>query len=92
VNPGPQEQIYAPRQTGTWQGDPLFISGADTGQGETIVSEGDSPLPGAVNPALVPYDQVYYDYLQAANQAVNQIAIPASLQAYVREYFSQLEP
>jgi hypothetical protein len=88
----PDGQIYAPRLAGGGQGDPLFIPGSDTGQGDTQVSEGNTPLPGAANPSLVPYEQVYFDYLQAASQAMNQLVIPADLEAFVREYFSQLEP
>lgn len=85
-------QVYVPRETGASNGDELFIPGQDTGQGETQVKEGQNPLPGISNPALVPYDQVFYTYLNAANQALQQSYIPAALQEYIRQYFSRLEP
>jgi len=85
-------QIYIPRTGGSGDGEEFFIPGQETGQGETQVTEGQSPLPGGANPALVPYNQFYYSYLNAANQAMQQSYIPAGLQAYVRQYFSQLEP
>jgi hypothetical protein len=56
------------------------------------VREQDEPLPGAQGDALVPYHEVYYEYLDAASQAMDQAAIPAGLRDYVRDYFSQLEP
>jgi hypothetical protein len=77
------------RQAG---GAELSISGQDTGQGETQVREQENPLPGAAGEALVPYHQVYQDYLDTANQAMERSYIPPGLKDYVREYFSQLEP
>ena len=85
-------QVYIPRLLGGGDGEEFFIPGQDTGQGETQVTEGQAPLPGSANPALVPYNQAYYLYLNAANQAMQQTYIPASLLAYVRQYFTQLEP
>ena len=49
-------------------------------------------MPGVTNPALIPYDQVFYNYMNAANQAIDQNYIPSSLEDYVRLYFSSLEP
>jgi len=70
----------------------LFIAGQDTGQGETQVSQQKYSLPGASGKVLVPYHQVYYTYLNTANQAMERSLIPPALQDYVREYFSQLQP
>lgn len=50
------------------------------------------PGAGVLNPSLIPYEEVYYDYLEAAAEAMDQIYIPSGLKDYVREYFSQLEP
>jgi septal ring factor EnvC (AmiA/AmiB activator) len=86
------QQVYVPREISQSGGNEMYIPGQDTGQGETQVSEGDNPLPGTITPALVPYYQVFYDYLNAANLAMDQVYIPASLLDYIREYFSQLEP
>jgi hypothetical protein len=84
-------QVYVPwdRLQGN---DTLSISGQDTGQGETQSRETTDPLPGSLNPVLVPYQAAYYDYLNIASQTIEQSYIPAGLKDYVREYFSQLEP
>lgn len=88
----PIQNIYVPREQGISNGDELFIPGQDSGQGDTQVSEGQTPLPGVTSPVLVPYSQVYYDYLSAAYQAMQQAYIPAYLLAYIQMYFTQLEP
>jgi hypothetical protein len=85
-------QVYSPWERRPGSGDPLTIPGQDTGEGETQVREQTDSLPGAPGEALVPYREVFYDYLDAANQAIEQSYIPSGLKDYVREYFSQLEP
>lgn len=86
------QQIYVPWERLQGQSDELVIPGQDSGQGETETRERRDPLPGASGQALVPYYQVYYQYLDAANQAMEQSAIPSGLKDYVRDYFSNLEP
>ena len=86
------QQVYVPWERSQGSGDELFISGQDTGQGETQVRERTDPSPGTAEPALVPYYEVYYEYLDAANQTIERSYIPPGLQNYVRDYFSQLEP
>jgi hypothetical protein len=73
-------------------GEELTLPGQESGQGETDVRERENPLPGTPGNALVPYYQVYYEYLDAANQAMEQAYVPEGLREYVRQYFSQLEP
>ena len=87
-----EQQIYAPRDRGPGSGDELTISGQDTGQGESDVRERTDPLPGSAGEALVPYYEVYFEYLDAANEAMEQSYIPSGLKDVVREYFSRLEP
>lgn len=62
---------------------------------ETCGPEG-QPLPGQpVRPAggsVVPYDQVFGDYRDAAFEALPASRIPLQLQGLVRDYFSALEP
>lgn len=87
-----QGQVYTPWQRSQGNGEQVFIPGQDSNQGETQVKEGQGTLPGAANPALVSYREVYYSYLNAANQAMQQGYIPASLADFIRAYFSQLEP
>jgi hypothetical protein len=86
------QNIYAPRTLGGTNGEQLEITGQDSGQGQETVTESQNPLPGTNNPALVPYQEVYRQYLDAANQAMDQSYIPAYLEDYVKSYFSQLEP
>jgi hypothetical protein len=85
-------QVYAPWQKAAGNGSQVFIPGQETQQGQTTSTESKNPMPGVSNPALIPYDQVFYNYLNAANQAIDQNYIPTSLEDYVRLYFSSLEP
>jgi len=73
-------------------GEEVTLPGQDSGQGESQVREQENPLPGTPGEALVPYYEVYYEYLNAANQAMERTYVPSGLQEYVREYFSRLEP
>lgn len=86
------EQVYAPWERRPEDGQEIFIPGEDTDQGSTQVRELPEPLPGTPGSALMPYYEVYYTYLDAANQAIEQSFIPSGLKDYVREYFSNLEP
>lgn len=86
------QQIYVPWQRRQGNGDELFITGQETGQGQTQVRQQGDALPGSAGPALVPYRAVYYDYLDAANQTIERGYIPSGYKDYVREYFSRLEP
>jgi hypothetical protein len=86
------QQVYVPWERVQGSGDELFIPGQETGQGETQVREQTDPLPGTPGQALVPYYEVYYEYLDAANQTIERSVIPSGLEDYVREYFSRLEP
>ena len=86
------EQVYVPWQQSNASGEELFIPGQDLGQGENQSTEGESNLPATSNPLLVPYSQVYSNYLTAAYQAIQQNYIPSYLLDYIRLYFSQLEP
>jgi hypothetical protein len=40
----------------------------------------------------VPYNEVFSDYSEAANRALDQDYIPLGLRDVVRDYFSSLEP
>ena len=89
---GFEQQVYAPRQSRLNTGEELRIPGQDSSQGDTEVREAPNLLPGSSGPSLVPYHEVYYDYLDAANEAIEQSAVPVGLKDYVRDYFSRLEP
>ena len=86
------DQLYVPWDRRTTDGEELVITGSEGQEGQTQVREQDEPLPGAQTDALIPYHEVYYEYLDAASQAMDQATIPAGLRDYVRDYFSRLEP
>lgn len=87
------QQVYSPwERPAASSSQTLTLPGIDTGQGTTQTSQGQSNLPGAVNPALVPYDQVFQNYFTAANQALQTSHIPSALSSYVQSYFTTLAP
>jgi len=86
------DQVYVPWERRPGSGEEITIPGQDTGQGETEVRERTDPLGGTTRQALVPYQEVYQTYLDAATQAMEQSYIPPALRDYVRAYFSELEP
>lgn len=86
------KQVYSPWERAGATENKLFIPGQDSGEGETTSVEGQSPQAGIGNPALVPYNQVFFQYLTAANQAMQKDYIPVDLQDFVRDYFASLEP
>lgn len=55
---------------------------------------GDAPInPDSDNSsAIVPYNEVYSEYNEAANDALDNNYIPLGMKGYVREYFGALEP
>ena len=42
--------------------------------------------------SIVPYNQVFGDYRDAAYEALDDDYIPLGMKEYVRDYFSSLEP
>jgi hypothetical protein len=42
--------------------------------------------------SVVPYDQVFGDYRDAAYTALDEGYVPLGLKGYIRDYFSLLEP
>jgi hypothetical protein len=86
------QQVFVPWERRPGSGEEVTLPGQDSGQGESEVRERENPLPGTSDEALVPYYEVFYEYLDAANQAMERTYVPSGLQEYVREYFSRLEP
>ena len=70
----------------------MYIPGQETGQGETITRENPDPAAGLPGPALIPYQDVYTQYQQAAQQAMDRSDIPPAYRDLVRDYFTLLEP
>lgn len=80
--------IYRPPLNLNAGDNPLFL---DPNADEAPVIEGNF----SENPngdALVPYNQIFSDYRDAANRAINSGTVPLSMRDIVREYFSSLEP
>ena len=42
--------------------------------------------------SLVPYDQVYGDYRDAAYEALDDDYVPLGYREFIRDYFASLEP
>jgi hypothetical protein len=85
------DTVFVPWQQGQ-PGDPDFLPGRQTGQGQETVRERTQPQPGAPGAALVPYSEVYASYSAAAVEAMEREYVPSGLRDYVREYFTLLEP
>jgi len=86
------EEIFIPWDRRPNQGEQMVIPGKDTGQGETANRENHNPSGGQLGPALIPYKQVYTQYIEAAQQAINSSDIPTAYRDLVRDYFTNLEP
>jgi hypothetical protein len=88
---GELDTVFAPWQQGQ-PGDPDFLPGRQTGQGQETVRENEQPQPGAPGVATIPYSEVYASYAAAAAEAMEREYVPTGLRDYVRDYFSRLEP
>jgi hypothetical protein len=83
------EPIYSPSSIGGEPGeDQLFLEPED---GNSPVIEGEF----AQNPtgnSVIPYDQVFSSYQNAANQALESGYVPLGLRDVIRNYFTALAP
>ena len=80
--------VYAPRRIGGEGGPEVFLEPETS---DVPVTEGEF----AENPAgesLVPYNQVFSDYSNAANRALESDYIPLGLRDVVHDYFTSIEP
>ncbi len=57
--------------------------------GEQLPTDPNRPAAGG---SVVPFDQVFGDYRDAAFEALPSSGIPPGLQGLVRDYFAALEP
>ncbi|MBI5829867.1 MAG: hypothetical protein HZB20_10110 [Chloroflexi bacterium] len=84
------EPIYSPYHLGGTGGPEAPLAG--TGDpGSEVVGEGPSrpPTSGA---AQVPYNEVYDQYYQSAQYAIDSGAVPPGFKPVIKDYFSSLEP
>jgi hypothetical protein len=83
------EQIYAPTLLGGEGGPQVDIPNA--GEGGEVIGQG--PItPGDPGTSLVPYSEVYRQYEQINNQAIENGEIPAQFTQIIKNYFDSLEP
>ena len=80
--------VYAPRRLGAADGPQLFL---ETNPDEAPLVEGDF-APNPSGEALVPWNEIYSDYRDAASRALESDYIPLGLRDVVHDYFSALEP
>jgi hypothetical protein len=87
---GEYEAVYSPQRIGGEGGENVDVPG-DPGAGSPTGAEGDF----TENPdgsADVPYNEVYNDYKDAANEAIDAGYIPLGLQELIKQYFTGLAP
>ena len=89
---GSSDLVYQPYRPSGQPGTPEFVQGQQGQSGSSQIQEGQATQPGANNPSMVPYEQVYPQYAEAASEALDRGYIPPHLKDYVRDYFSRLEP
>jgi hypothetical protein len=83
------EAVFAPRFSVEAEGDDELRLGADPG--EAPLTEGefqDNPL----GVSVVPYNQVFSSYADAASRALESDYIPLGMRDVIRDYFSSLDP
>jgi hypothetical protein len=85
---GQYDPIYAPQRIGGQSDQQVQLNG-DASSSPVKEGEFSQNPDGNVS---VPYDQVFSDYSNAANRALESDYIPLGLRDVVRDYFSSLEP
>jgi len=84
------EQIYAPQLLGGEGGTQVNLPGSDQSGGDVI---GQGPTtPGEQGSSTVPYNEVYSQYEQLNNQAIENGDIPPSFMQIIKNYFDSLKP
>lgn len=89
--PPQSSTVYQPYKPSGQTGKSGNVTGQQGQGGQEQVRPGQY-APGGNNPSLVPYEQVYGQYRDAASEALDRSAIPPHLKGYVRDYFGQLAP
>lgn len=85
---GQYDPVYAPRRIGGTGNDQIVLE-PEPGDVPSVEGEFAENPTGNVS---VPYNQVFSDYSNAANRALESDYIPLGLRDVVRDYFSSLEP
>jgi len=84
------EQIYAPTLLGGEGGPAVGLPDSNNGDGDVI---GQGPVaPGEEGTSLVPYSDVFSQYEQVNNQAIENGEVPSQFLQIIKNYFNSLEP
>jgi hypothetical protein len=84
------EQIYAPNLLGVEGGLQVNLPSSGENNGEVI---GQGPTtPSDPGTSLVPYSEVFSQYEQINNQAMDNNEVPSQFTEIIRDYFSSLKP
>ncbi|MEW6402674.1 MAG: hypothetical protein AB1649_12795 [Chloroflexota bacterium] len=83
------EQIYAPSLIGGEGGPSVGLP--DSGEDGTVVGEGPT-TPSEPGESLVPYSEVYSQYDQANQHAIESGSVPFEFMQVIRNYFNSLKP
>jgi hypothetical protein len=84
------EQIYAPTLLGGEGGPVVGLPDSNNGDGDVI---GQGPVaPGEEGTSLVPYNDVYSQYDQVNNQAIENGEVPSQFLQIIKNYFDSLKP
>ncbi len=84
------EEIYDPRRIGGEGGPEVDVPG-DPGAGAPTGNEGEL-VDNPQGDSQVPYSEVYPDYEDAANEALDNGYVPLGLRELIRKYFGSLDP
>jgi hypothetical protein len=85
------DSVYAPSGRITGQENPTSVDG--TPQGDNFIDEREADFNEAFEgDSRITYDQVYADYANSVNEALDTDYIPIGLKDVIRSYFSSLEP
>lgn len=85
---GSADEVYAPERIGS-DGSQVVLPDS---QGQAAPNAQGRPNTAPAGSSTVPYEQVYNDYSQAADDAMQTGQVPADIRDYVRDYFSSLDP
>lgn len=85
---GSSDEVYAPQRLGS-DGTQVVLPDS---QGQAAPNAQGRPNTAPGGNSTVPYEQVYGDYSQAADDAIQTGQVPAEMRDYVRDYFSSLDP
>jgi hypothetical protein len=84
------EQIYAPQLLGGQGGPQVNLPGSNQNNGD-VVGQGPT-TPGNPGSSTVPYSEVYSQYQQINNQAIENGDVPPQFMQIIKNYFNSLKP